>query len=218
MTDTATLAATIDHTILRSDASADDVRRLCSEAERLGCAAVCISPNHVAAARAVLNGSVLLATVAGFPSGAHLSAVVADEARRAADEGADEVDMVIDLSQAVAGAWGDVERSVTVVRAALPTHVSLKVILETACIGLDRIPAACAACERAGAQFVKTSTGVHAAGGATVEAVRALADAVGGRLGVKAAGGIRTRAIAEAMLAAGATRLGASATAAILAE
>ena len=124
--------------------------------------------------------------------------------------------MVIDLGFALTDRWKPVTSEVAAVRAAIGADVLLKVILETAVIGPDRIVPACQAAEAGGADFVKTSTGFHPAGGATVETVRAMADAVGGRLGVKAAGGIRTTEDALAMIAAGATRIGASRTAAIL--
>jgi deoxyribose-phosphate aldolase len=130
--------------------------------------------------------------------------------------GASEVDMVIDLGAALQDRWAQVTAEVAAVRAAIGPSVLLKVIIESAVIGPGRITAACQAAEAGGAGFVKTSTGFHKAGGATVEAVAAMAAAVGGRLGVKASGGIRTAEDALKMIAAGATRIGASATAAIL--
>ena len=157
-----------------------------------------------------------MASVVGFPSGAHLPSVKAAEAAAAVAAGATEIDMVIDLGHALEDRWEAVTAEVQAVRAAIGPDIVLKVILETAVIGPDRIASACRAAESGGASFVKTSTGFHKAGGATVEAVRAMAAAVGGRLGVKAAGGIRTTADALAMIAAGATRIGASRTAAFL--
>ena len=157
-----------------------------------------------------------MAAVTGFPSGAHTVAVKAAEAAAAVAAGASEIDMVIDLGAALADRWAQVTAEVAAVRATIGPAVVLKVILETAVIGPGRIAAACQAAEAGGADFVKTSTGFHKAGGATVEAVAAMAAAVGGRLGVKASGGIRTADDALAMISAGATRIGASATAAIL--
>jgi deoxyribose-phosphate aldolase len=142
--------------------------------------------------------------------------VKAADAATAVAAGATEIDMVIDLGLALENRWKQVSAEIAGVRAAIGPDVLLKVILETAVIGRERITQACQASEDGGADFVKTSTGFHPAGGATVEAVRALAAAVGGRLGVKAAGGIRTTADALAMVAAGATRIGASRTATIL--
>ena len=157
-----------------------------------------------------------VATVIGFPSGAHQPAVKAHEAEVAVDAGADELDMVVNLGLVVAGAWLAVEDDIAAVRAATPDPVLLKVILETGALTDDQIVEACRAAERAGADYVKTSTGFHPSGGATVEAVALMARVVGGRLGVKASGGIRDAATALAMVDAGATRLGCSASRAIL--
>jgi deoxyribose-phosphate aldolase len=154
--------------------------------------------------------------VVGFPSGAHLASVKAAEAAAAVAAGATQIDMVIDLGHAMEDRWKPVTAEIAAVRAAVGPDVTLKVIIETAVIGPDRIAPACHAAEAGGADFVKTSTGFHPAGGATVAAVAAIAAAVGGRLGVKAAGGIHTCEQALAMIAAGATRIGTSHTAAIL--
>jgi deoxyribose-phosphate aldolase len=159
-----------------------------------------------------------VAVVAGFPSGAHQTEVKAAEAARAVADGADEVDMVINLGAAKAGDWALVEADIAGVRAAAPAPTVLKAILETAALTDAEIVRACQCAAAAGADFVKTSTGFHPAGGATVHAVELMKATVGDRLQVKASGGIRTRAAAEAMIAAGATRLGVSATAQILAE
>jgi deoxyribose-phosphate aldolase len=212
----AELAHMIDHTLLAPEATDDDVARLAKEAGQLGVGAICISPSRLPLAPGTLAQGIEVAAVTGFPSGAHLPSVKAAEAAAAVAAGATEIDMVIDLGFALTDRWKPVTSEVAAVRAAIGDDVVLKVILETAVIGPDRIVPACQAAEAGGADFVKTSTGFHPAGGATVEAVRAMADAVGGRLGVKAAGGIRTTADALAMIAAGATRIGASRTAAIL--
>jgi deoxyribose-phosphate aldolase len=207
----AQVAAMIDHTLLAPEATDAEVAALCEEAADLGVHAVCVSPTRVATAVAALVGtSVAVASVIGFPSGAHVSAAKAAEAAAAVAHGAAELDMVIDLGAAMAGDWSAVTADVAAVRAAGPRPALLKVIIEAAVLGPDRLTAACAACEEAGADFVKTSTGFHPAGGATEAAVRAMSAAVGGRLGVKAAGGIRTSEQALAMVAAGATRLGLS--------
>ena len=212
----AELAHMIDHTLLAPEATDDDVARLAKEAGQLGVGAICISPSRLPLAPGTLAQGIEVAAVTGFPSGAHLPSVKAAEAAAAVAAGATEIDMVIDLGFALTDRWKPVTSEVAAVRAAIGDDVVLKVILETAVIGPDRIVPACQAAEAGGADFVKTSTGFHPAGGATVEAVRAMADAVGGRLGVKAAGGIRTTADALAMIAAGATRIGTSHTAAIL--
>ena len=132
------------------------------------------------------------------------------EAQRAHADGASELDMVVDLGSAAAGDWDAVERDIAAVREAVPAPVVLKAILETALLDGDGIDQACRRAEHAGADFVKTSTGYHPAGGATVEAVARMAATVGGRLGVKASGGIRTSEDARRMIEAGATRLGVS--------
>jgi deoxyribose-phosphate aldolase len=212
----AELARIIDHTLLAPEATDDDVTRLAADAGRLGVGAICVSPSRLPIAPGALAPGIAVAAVAGFPSGAHLASVKAAEAAAAVAAGATEIDMVMDLGLAMEDRWKPVTAEIAAVRAAIGPDLVLKVILETAVIGLDRIEAACQAAEAGGASFVKTSTGFHKAGGATVEAVRAMAAAVGGRLGVKASGGIRTTDEALAMIAAGATRIGASATAAIL--
>jgi deoxyribose-phosphate aldolase len=212
----AELARIIDHTLLAPEATDEDVTRLAAEAGRLGVGAICVSPSRLPLAPGALVPGIAVAAVAGFPSGAHLASVKAAEAAASVAAGATEIDMVMDLGLALEDRWKPVTAEIAAVRAAIGPDLVLKVILETAVIGPDRIEPACQAAEAGGASFVKTSTGFHKAGGATVEAVRAMAAAVGGRLGVKASGGIRTTDQALAMIAAGATRIGASATAAIL--
>lgn len=213
----ATVAAMIDHTLLKPEATDADVAALCREASSLGVAAVCVSPSRVPIAPDVLDPEVRLAVVVGFPSGAHHALTKAAEATRAVADGADEVDMVIDLGLAAAGDWAGVEADIRAVRDAVPDAL-VKVIVESAVLGDEGLVSACRAAEAAGADFVKTSTGFHPSGGATVHAVELMAKSVGGRLGVKASGGIRTAAEALAMIDAGATRLGLSRSAAILDE
>jgi deoxyribose-phosphate aldolase len=212
----AELAKMIDHTLLAPEATEENVARLCAEANDLGVYAVCVSPSRLPLAPGLLDSSIAVAAVAGFPSGAHLPSVKAVEAAAAVSAGAAEVDMVIDLGQAMDNNWKAVTAEVAAVREAIGSTIRLKVIIESALIGTARIVPACEAAEEAGADFVKTSTGFHPAGGATVEAVRAMAAAVGGRLGVKASGGIRSTEKALEMIDAGATRIGASHSAAIL--
>ncbi len=156
-----------------------------------------------------------VATVCGFPSGAHQSEVKAAEAARAVADGAGEVDMVVNLKLVKEGDFEGVREDIAAVRAACPGAL-LKVIIESAALTDGEIVACCEASEAAGADYVKTSTGFHPAGGASVDAVAIMAATVGGRLGVKASGGIRTTEAALAMVAAGATRLGLSGTRAIL--
>lgn len=214
--DRATLAAMIDHTLLKPEATTDEVTALCEEATDLGVAAVCVSPSHLPI-HAGLGVGIEVATVIGFPSGAHQPAVKAHEAEVAVDAGANELDMVVNLGLVKAGEWLAVGDDIAAVRAATPGHVLLKVILETAALTDAEIVDACRAAEEAGADYVKTSTGFHPTGGATVAAVTLMAATVGGRLGIKASGGIRDAATALAMVEAGATRLGCSASRAILA-
>jgi deoxyribose-phosphate aldolase len=214
------VAALVDHTLLKPEATEADVLALLAEAEELRVAAVCVSPTMVATAKSFRTGEYDIASVVGFPSGKHLSSVKAEEARLAVAAGADEIDMVIDVGSALEGDFDAVRADVAAVFDAIPDHVVLKVIVESAALlalgGEQRLVDVCRIAEDAGADFVKTSTGFHPCGGASVLAVELMAGTVGDRLGVKASGGIRTAADAVAMLDAGATRLGLSGTRAIL--
>ena len=217
--DAAGLARFVDHTLLKPEATRADVEALVAEGVGLGVYSVCVSPSFLPLEVPVgLDGTpdLLVATVCGFPSGKHHSDVKAAEAARAVRDGAHEVDMVIDVGAAKEGRFTDVARDIAAVRAAAPAPTVLKVIIESAALSDAEIVHVCEAAEAAGADFVKTSTGFHPAGGATVHAVRLMSRTVGGRLGVKASGGIRTAADALAMIEAGATRLGLSGTAAVL--
>ena len=213
------VAALVDHTLLKPEATAADVRALVGEAVELGVFAVCVSPSLVSVAAQAAPAGLAVATVAGFPSGKHVSAVKAGEAALAVESGAGEVDMVIDVGAALVGDYAAVRRDVEAVRAAVPATL-LKVIVESAALlslgDADMLAAVCRAVADAGADFVKTSTGFHPAGGASMTAVSVMADVVGGRLGIKASGGIRTAADAVALLDAGATRLGLSGTRVVL--
>lgn len=212
----ADLAAKIDHTLLDALATVADIERLCGEAIEHRFAAVCVNPLWVSRCAARLEGSaVIVCSVAGFPLGASLTEVKALEARRAVEQGAREVDMVGMLGALLGGDHAAFERDITVVvAAASPARV--KVILETSRLGHDQKVAGARNAVAAGAAFVKTSTGF--AGGATVEDVRLLREAVGPTFGVKASGGIRSHAQALAMIDAGASRLGTSAGVAIVGE
>lgn len=210
------MARMIDDTLLEPEATDEDVARMAKEGEQLGVGAICISPSRLPIGEGVLSPGTNVAAVVGFPSGAHPVAVKAAEAAAAVAAGANEIDMVIDLGVAMEHRWGEVTADVAAVRAAVGGGIVLKVIIETAVIGFERIVPVCQAAEAGGADFIKTSTGFHAAGGATVEAVAAVAAAVGGRLGVKASGGVHTTEQALAIIANGATRIGTSHAAAVL--
>jgi len=210
------LAALIDHTLLRPDAVGAEIDRVCDEARQFGFRTVCVQPCFVArAAQRLAGSSVGVATVVAFPHGAAATAVKVFEARHAVADGATEVDMVANLGWIRAAEDSLLADEVTAVVAACP-GVAVKVILETALFADPaRKQAAARAVAAAGAAFVKTSTG-YGPGGATVEDVALLRAAVGERAGVKASGGIRTRALAQALVAAGATRIGASASMALV--
>ena len=206
------LARTVDHTLLKPEATDAQVAALAADAAALGVFSVCVSPNRLPVQ--VASGLVVC-TVVGFPSGAHVSQAKALEAQQAVRDGATEVDMVVSLGSVMASDWDAVEADVAAVKAACG-DVLLKVILETATLTDEQVVQACRCSEAGGAQFVKTSTGFHPTGGASEHAVRLMRETVGDRLGVKASGGIRDTATALAMLAAGASRLGLSGTRAVL--
>ncbi|MFW9156390.1 deoxyribose-phosphate aldolase [Corynebacterium striatum] len=208
------VASMIDHTLLKPEATAQDVAALIEEAHSLGTYSVCISPSQLPVE---VPEGLHVATVVGFPSGAVKPEIKAAEAGLAVNNGAEEVDMVINIALVLEGRFDALEEEIRTVRSACQGKV-LKVIIESAALSDDAIVAACRAAEAAGADFVKTSTGFHPAGGASVHAVKLMADTVGGRLGVKASGGIRTGADAQAMIDAGATRLGLSSSAVVLAD
>ena len=203
------LAPYIDHTLLKATATPQDIVTLCAEAREHSFKAVCINPQHVALCRLELEGSgVLIATVCGFPLGAVTSEQKADEARLSVQAGADEIDMVIAIGSALAGDWAYVQADVAAVRAATVGKV-LKVIIETCYLSGEQKERASEAAVLAGADFVKTSTG-FGTGGATLADVALMKRVIAGRAQIKAAGGVRTPADAEAMIAAGAARLGTS--------
>ncbi|MCZ4555120.1 deoxyribose-phosphate aldolase [Rhodococcus sp. PvR044] len=206
------VAQMVDHTLLKPEATPADVDALIAEARDLGVYAICVSPSMLP----VRAEGLAVAAVAGFPSGKHHSLIKGAEARLAVEQGAREIDMVIDVGAAVAGDYNAVLADILTVREGIGDATVLKVILETAALSDEAIVECCRAAELAGANFVKTSTGFHPAGGATAAAVRLMAATVGGTLGVKASGGIRTADAAREMIEAGATRLGLSGTRAVL--
>ncbi len=205
------LAKCIDHTLLKPDASEDAVRRLCAEAREFGFASVCVNGSFTELVARELKGSgVKTCVVVGFPLGAGTSAAKAFETADAVSRGAEEIDMVLSVGRLRFGETAAVREDIrAVVQAAEGALV--KVILETCLLTDEQKELACRLAEEAGAHFVKTSTG-FSTGGATVEDVALMRRVVGDRLGVKASGGIRTREDAERMIAAGASRIGASAS------
>ncbi len=213
MTSRSDVANIIDHTLLKPEATTADVAALVAEAKDLGVLAVCVSPSMLPLTD---TGDLVVATVVGFPSGQVKPEIKAAETERAVADGADEVDMVINIGQAIAGDYDAVEADIRgVVNASGDALV--KVIIESAALSDEQIVEVSRRAEAAGADFVKTSTGFHPAGGASAHAVALMRQTVGDRLGVKASGGIRTVEAAEEMIAAGASRLGLSGSAAILA-
>lgn len=203
----------IDHTLLKPEATRADVEALIAEAAELGTYSVCVSPSMLPV---TVPEGLKVAAVCGFPSGKHVSSVKAAEAAEAVRQGADEIDMVIDIGAAREHRFDDVTADVRAVREAAPQPTVLKVIIESAALTDEQIVGVCKAAEAAGADFVKTSTGFHPAGGATEHAVRLMHETVPD-LQVKASGGVRTLEQARAMIAAGATRLGVSGSRALLA-
>ena len=204
-------ASLIDHTLLKPEATENDIKKLCNEAIQFGFASVCVNPAWVKKASEFLSGSnVPVCTVIGFPLGATLPDVKAYEARRAIFNGAREVDMVINIGALKSNDDCTVEDDIrAVAEAAHENGVLLKVIIETALLTDDEKVRACLASKNAGADFVKTSTG-FAKGGATADDVALMRRTVGSALGVKASGGVKGIEDARAMFEAGATRIGAS--------
>jgi deoxyribose-phosphate aldolase len=211
------LAHMIDHTILKPDATQDQIAQLCYEAKKYGFASVCVNPSYVKLCNDLLEDSpVLVCTVVGFPLGATPTEVKVFEAQQAVREGADEVDMVINVGALKSRDYELVERDIaSVARACHAGNAILKVIIEAALLTDEEKVAASQLAKVAGADFVKTSTG-FGPGGATAEDVALMRHVVGPAMGVKAAGGIRTYEDAKKMIAAGASRIGASASVKIM--
>ena len=211
------IAALIDHTLLKAEATAADIRKLCAEARQYGFASVCVNPYWVSLAAGELAGSAVKAcTVIGFPLGASATDVKSFEAGLAMSEGAQEIDMVLNVG-ALRGGDHDAVRDdiAAVVETARMGGAIVKVILETALLTEEQKIAACLLAKQAGADFVKTSTGFSTAG-ATAEDVALMRRTVGPEMGVKASGGIRTLDDLRKMVGAGATRVGASASVSIV--
>lgn len=211
------IASMIDHTLLKPEATKDEVAFLCAEAAKYGFASVCVNPFWVPFCADLLRGHpVAVCTVVGFPLGANQPQIKAEEARLAVAQGATEVDMVVNIGALKSGMNDLVERDIAAVRQAIP-GVTLKVILETCLLNDPQKVAGCEASVRAGADFVKTSTG-FSTGGATAADVALMRRVVGEDVGVKASGGVRNKADATLMIRAGASRIGASAGVKILQE
>jgi len=209
------VASMVDHTLLKPGATQDEVIKLCEEARKYSFASVCVNPSYVALCAKLLRGSpVKVCTVIGFPLGSTTPTVKAIEARDAIANGADEIDMVINVGALKSGNDAYVKDDIRAVREATRGKV-LKVILETSLLTKDEKVRACRISKEVGADFVKTSTG-FGGGGATEEDIRLMRETVGPLMGVKASGGIRDCATAQAMVKAGATRLGTSASVAIV--
>lgn len=206
------LAALIDHTLLKPDSTSAQIAQLCDEARQYEFASVCVNPTHVKACAELLSGATpQVCTVIGFPLGASASAVKAYETQVALDDGATEIDMVINIGALKDGNKERVQRDIQgVVDVAHAADAIVKVIIETVMLTDAEKETACLLAKAAGADFVKTSTG-FAGGGATVADIALMRRVVGAEMGVKASGGVRTLEDAEALVAAGATRLGASA-------
>ncbi|NYE96592.1 deoxyribose-phosphate aldolase [Psychromicrobium silvestre] len=214
---TENLAPFIDHTLLKPEASQTDILRVCAEAVQYGFKSVCVNPVWIKTVHnALRDSSVLSCSVVGFPLGATPTDVKVFEARGATLDGADEVDMVINIAAARAGDKGALVDDIAAVAEAVHAGGAiLKVIIETSLLSDEQKVLACQAAVEAGADFVKTSTGFNG-GGATAEDVALMRSVVGPSIGVKASGGVRSREDAEAMIAAGASRIGASSGIAIV--
>jgi deoxyribose-phosphate aldolase len=209
------IAPMIDHSLLVATATAEDVAHWCAEAERYNFAAVCIQPRYVRLAAELLNNKkVKVCTVIGFPTGANTSAVKLYEAQEAVDNGAEELDVVIDLGGLKAGKVDDVHQELAAI--CNETGKTVKAILEMSLLTPEEQRIAAEICMDAGASYLKTSTGWN--GGATVADIKLLAELAKERVGIKASGGIRSHAEAIALVRAGATRLGTSRGVALIKE
>ena len=206
----------IDHTLLKQDAQPEQIVKLCDEAKQFDFMSVCVNPAYVPlAAKCLEDSDVKVCTVIGFPLGMNLTKTKVEEAVLAVKQGADEVDMVINVGMLKAGHDDYVREEIREIKQAVGHNIILKVIIETCLLTNDEIVRACKAAKEAGADFVKTSTG-FSTGGATVEAVKLMREAVGPEMGVKASGGVRTHEDLIAMVEAGANRIGTSSGAKII--
>lgn len=210
--DKKTLASYIDHTILKADVQVKDVEKLCKEAAEFEFASVCVNAANTKQAAELLKGTVVkVCTVVGFPLGATLPQVKAFEAEEAIKNGAGEVDMVINVGALKSGLLDIVENDIKAVATACKNKALLKVIIETCLLTNEEKVTACELAKKAGADFVKTSTGFSTSG-ATVEDIKLMRKTVGPTMGVKASGGVRDLETSLKMIEAGATRIGASAS------
>ena len=206
----------IDHTLLKQDATPEQIIKLCDEAKQFDFMSVCVNPAYVPlAAECLKDSDVKVCTVIGFPLGMNLTKTKVEEAVLAVKEGAQEVDMVINVGMLKAGHDDYVKEEIFEIRQAVGRNIVLKVIIESYLLNNDEIVRACLAAKAAGADFVKTSTG-FSTGGATVEAVKLMRETVGPEMGVKASGGVRTHEDLIAMVEAGANRIGTSSGAKII--
>lgn len=211
------LSKYIDHTILKPQATSEDIIRLCSEAKQYDFMSVCVNPVNVALAKKELEGSdVKVCTVIGFPLGANTTATKVFETKDAIKNGAEEIDMVINIAKAKEHNFLYVEEEIHAIKEACGKTL-LKVILETCLLTDEEIKECSLASKRAGADYVKTSTG-FSTGGATVHAVKLMRETVGNDLGVKASGGVHNKKEALEMIDAGASRIGASSGVKIVTE
>ena len=193
----------IDHTLLKQDAQPEQIVKLCDEAKQFDFMSVCVNPAYVPlAAKCLEDSDVKVCTVIGFPLGMNLTKTKVEEAVTCVKQGADEVDMVINVGMLKAGHDDYVREEIREIKQAVGHNIILKVIIETCLLNNDEIVRACKAAKEAGADFVKTSTG-FSTGGATVEAVRLMRETVGPEMGVKASGGVRTHEDLIAMVEAG---------------
>lgn len=215
-TDEVQLASFIDHTLLKADANGAAIAKLCGEAAQHGFYSVCVNGVWVPEAKKLLQGTnVKISVVAGFPLGAGAPEAKAFEAAKAVEQGADEIDMVLQIGQLLEGRYAEVEEDIRKVVKAVEGGAIVKVIFETGFLNDEQKVTACKLSEQAGAHYVKTSTG-FGPGGATVEDIRLMRASVSGHIGVKASGGVRDMGTARQMIEAGATRLGTSSGVAIV--
>ena len=212
----AEMAKFIDHTLLKPQASLEDIRKVCDEAKEFNTASVCVNPSYIKfVAEQLADSDVTPCCVIGFPLGATTPNAKAFEAAEAVANGAREVDMVINIGAVKSGDWALVERDIAAVVTAVDGEALVKVIIECCLLTDEEKVLACQAAKRVGADFVKTSTG-FSTGGATVADVKLMRETVGPEMGVKASGGVRSYEDAVAMIEAGANRLGASSGKAIV--
>lgn len=210
------MAKYLDDTLLKADATPEQIVKICEEAKTYGCASVCVNSSYVPLVAKELSGSeVKTCCVIGFPLGACTSESKAAETADSIEKGANEVDMVIQIGRAKAGEWDYVKSDIEAVVKAAAGKAIVKVIIETCLLTDEEKIKACQIAKEAGADFVKTSTG-FSTGGATVEDIRLMRETVGKNMGVKASGGVRDFEKAQAMIDAGATRIGTSSAAGIL--